>query len=313
MELPQYNNLTDKNAVQSFASITIDNKRDFDSWYNGHKEVKDLIYRGVNEAKYKNFTSSQREWITKEYSKEGVLYKDFIGQIIFTLKNNSLLKSYFKSNNIAINDILCLVYLQHFSAPTPLLDFTYDLDDALFFALDGLKDVSSSNDIDNYFSIYSICLADKELTKADSFFNNALKKANELVTGFKKDNPSLDVDVELLNNVDKFTSWNNGLSGITKFLIPNPLKSRPVKMNNGDQLLWSNINLIAQEGCLILNSDEKTPLEGLQYTNIECVNIHKLLAEYIKEKYLKGLDRENIYPDNYKIAKEAYNQFKKQL
>lgn len=313
MELPQYNNLTDKNAVQSFASITIDNKRDFDKWHDGQKELKDLIYRGVNEAKYKNFTSSQREWITKEYSKEGVLYKDFIGQIILTLKNNSLLKSYFKSNNIAINDILCLVYLQHFSAPTPLLDFTYDLDVALFFALDGLKDASSSNDIDNYFSIYSICLADKELTKADSFFNHALESAGRAVDEFKKSNPLVNIDVELLNNVDKFTSWNNGLSGITKFLIPNPLRSRPVKMNNGDQLLWSNINLIAQDGCLILNSEERLPLEELKYTRMECINIHKHLAEYIKGKYLNKITREKIYPDNYKIAKEAYNQFKKQL
>lgn len=88
-------------------------------------------------------------------------------------------------------------------------------------------------------------------------------------------------------------------------------------------LSWSNPNIIAQKGCFLLNTHEKQPLEKkfleekegklLKNAALSCLDIHKSLAPYIREEYLKseGITKESIYPDFNAIANEAYEAFKR--
>lgn len=92
--------------------------------------------------------------------------------------------------------------------------------------------------------------------------------------------------------------------------------------------LWSNPNIIAQQGCFILNPSPIDPLEHLYYVrnnqlkeekrvaflpNLKCLNIHKSLAPYIREEYLRSneITKETIYPDFNAIANEAYEAFQR--
>ena len=77
---------------------------------------------------------------------------------------------------------------------------------------------------------------------------------------------------------------------------------------------WSNPNIIAQEGCFFLNMDGIKPLEERkEIRKMTCLDIHKSLAPYIREKYLKpkGITKESLFPDFNAIAKEAYEAFKR--
>ena len=60
MKLPEYANFDEKN--QFFNSKLINSKSEFDSFYTETVNKINAIFRGVHEAKYKIYTSAQREW-----------------------------------------------------------------------------------------------------------------------------------------------------------------------------------------------------------------------------------------------------------
>lgn len=325
MKLEEYPNLTEKESV--FETTNITTHKDFDNFYDEFKE-KTLLFRGICEAKYKIYTSAQREWLTNEYANQGITYAQFIQSIITNIRKNKILSQYYKSLNINENDLLYISLLQHSGAPTPLLDFTHNLEVALYFALDGLKVASSDKDIDNYFSLYILDCnkCGKELTDIVSLLSNGLATGTAMLKDTKSKYPDTDIDDSLLKEVDKYTKWmkqdgtEDGLYKLKCGFLDNPLNSKTVSMYETNEILyWSNINLIAQQGCFILYTEESTPLE--QYFSgekkylpkLQCFNVHKSLVEYIKNQSLKSMSKLDIYPDIKLMCKEAYNTFKKEL
>jgi len=118
------------------------------------------IHRGVNEAAYKMYTSSQREWAN---DCSDTCYIDFLTFKLDEIKkwNNGLLQEYltYYNRNFGGNDIAYFSIMQHYGGIAPLLDFTENPFCALFFASkDADKCYFDDNldDIRNFFSIYSI-------------------------------------------------------------------------------------------------------------------------------------------------------------
>lgn len=153
MKLSEYKTLEEKSRSFEENNIIIKTLKEFDDWYTSVKTEKNFVFRGVNEAKYKIYTSAQREWLTKYTSQ--ISYFKYIKAILTYVKNNTLLSRYLKS--MGFNTIVDLYYLslmQHFHAPTMLLDFSHSIDVALYFSLDNMQYTFSENLIDDYFSIY---------------------------------------------------------------------------------------------------------------------------------------------------------------
>lgn len=282
MKLPEYHNFDKKN--QLFNSQLINSKSEFDTFYTEIVNNKNAIFRGVHEAKYKIYTSAQREWITNNYNLQGIEYVDYIQSIIDNIKSNTILQSYYKSLNIAQNDLLWLSLLQHFSAPTPLLDFTHKLDIALFFALDNLQKNSSDKEIEDYFSIYYIDRKEcgDKLVDIINMLYNGLENGIGMVEDLLKDDSNISLNCELIEKVDKFTQWiktdgtKDGLHKIDCGFIDNPLcYSKPLRMyKTNDTLYWSNLNLIAQDGCFVMYTKEAEPIEEHFFHETWLPNIH---------------------------------------
>lgn len=153
MKLPEYKELQDKGDC--FENYAIETQKEFDTFYSGFANEKGLIYRGVNEAKFHIYTSAQRFWLTDNLKLQSS-FTWFIGKLLNKLKSDNTIIEYLKSTDVAYNDVLGLAMLQHFGAPSTLIDFSLDLNCALFFAFDGMKKGNSYNEIDDYVSIYVI-------------------------------------------------------------------------------------------------------------------------------------------------------------
>lgn len=96
---------------------------------------KTIIFRGLTEAKYKLMSSAQRFWNVEELDRLGKSYQEFIQTEIDKAKGfqNRLLEKFFDAFGHPAYDLSILSFLQHYKAPTPLIDFTYNFDSALFF------------------------------------------------------------------------------------------------------------------------------------------------------------------------------------
>lgn len=318
MKLEEYKSLEEKENV--FERQTIKTPSEFDTWYDSISKQDGLIFRGMCEAKWKIYTSAQREWITKEYKNNISSYSAYIDKILQRIKQDTLLKNYFKSFNVKANDLLYLCLLQHYSSPTPMLDFTYNRDSALFFATDEIKFVPSDCDISNYFSVYYIDFNEgnnkKEIVHIDELLENLFDKAKPLKEKYPK------ADFSLVENIDEPIKWhdehNACLEQFSLCFIPSPEKAKAIKSLSNESLYWANPNIIAQEGCLFLYNDEQRPFENFvlkndtfNITKIHCIDIHKSLMEYIQSKIKKSSD--DIYPTFKQIAQQAYHDFKKTL
>lgn len=283
-----------------------------------------LVIRGVSEAKYKLYTSAQREWMTNEWWLQGITFPEFVGRLLDHIKTD-FIEKYFQSMGVRINHLLLLSFLQHYRAPSPLLDFTTDPNVALFFALEHMQGIShGSQDIENYFSIYTI-LMDKSRSW-DVRFSYALEKIMQKRREDKKNGQHKNETAatfglaEVLNWLPNKDLRGSGLCKQPILFLTNPSDTHP---GMPSYLSWSNPNIIAQKGCFLLNTHEKQPLEKrfleekerqeLNYAMLYCLDIHKSLAPYIREHYLKpkGIIKETIYPDFNAIANEAYEAFKR--
>lgn len=328
MKLPEYTSLKEKKSY--YISNTIEDIDDFNYIWNNLSDflgfnANDIcLYRGMHEARYKLFTSAQREWITNEYNKSGIDFCYFIQSIIDNIRSNEILSNYYKSLGVSQNDLLYLSLLQHYGAPAPLLDFTYNKNVALYFALEDIKNTPSNSDIDDYVSIYII----KKPNSGDSFVDivNMLKVS--LKTGIDhykeavKNHPGYNIDASILEDVNKYTSWindetgKNNLADLSCGFLDNPFHAGFLRMyNTNETLYWSNMNIIAQEGCFAFYTESEKPLE--QYFNedknlpqIVCLNIHKSLADYIRESYLLEYTEEKLFPAPELLCKKAYDSSK---
>ena len=320
MKLPEYKELQDKGDY--FDNFAIKTLKDFDTFYSDYAQKEGLIYRGVNEAKFHIYTSAQRFWLTDNLKSQSS-FTEFIGKLLCKLKSDNTIIEYIESTDVTYNDVLGLAMLQHFGAPSTLIDFSLDLNCALFFAFDGMKRGNSYNEIDDYVSIYVInrkSLEHSFLPNLTEMYAHGMETGTKMIEDLIAEDPKIRVDFSLIQNIDEFVCWydpknpQGGLSSFnTPFYIGNPLVEKSFStFKDNQKFYWSNINLIAQKGCFILNTHESLPLEEFMASNgykIKCFNIHKTLSEYIKDKI--KLKYDDIYPDLHKRISSIYTDYLK--
>ena len=181
-QLPSLSNFIEKNEKFSKDSLAfrIDTVEQFDQWYNSiNEKIKqkskkskiayvnmDNIFRGTGEAKHKLLTSSQRFWISNELEQwwSPKHYLEFIKVFVDNARSKLLFNKIFEYYRLKPNqrDFPILSILQHCGAPTPLMDWSYNLDVALFFATKKAITSNSNYDIDHYFRFIRLIKRNKE-------------------------------------------------------------------------------------------------------------------------------------------------------
>jgi hypothetical protein len=304
-KLQEYKDISDKKKYFQNGDIKVVINVDgiFDELDKLHKNG-DFIFRGLSEAKYKLYNSSQRYYINNELFRQVKAeeipghYDQFIDSLIEECKkwNNSTVKNLLKASSIdEENSLAYLSYMQHFGVPTPFLDFTFNPYMALFFAIDNVNYIPSDTEIGNYFSIYY------------TYQNATIFEGWKHVFDTKGQN--------LEKGKIPYAEVNKNSMHI---LLPDTESYR----------ILNNTNIINQQGLFFYNSDPFKPLEEsyLEFSDMmkkyfgeakfkemlmletfaNCFNIHKSLIPYIKEKLkAKGITSDFAYPDTLKMKIEA--------
>jgi hypothetical protein len=320
-KLQEFTSLKEKQ--RSFCNheiFQIDTKNQFDDWFDQIVSQKaenrtNFIFRGMKEAKHKLYTSSQRQWIQNDMKDwRGADYFSFINSLVQKAKNYHLIKKVFDTYGYSLiqREFPILSILQHYGAPTPLMDWTYNVNVALFFGTEGLlSGYGGRGNINNYFSIYCI---DKALYK-NEFLNIrdfTLKQSKSFMDfkDWKEDSRSPNK-----NNIFYISDFDNGNSGIV------PTTARITIVNDKHLTSIYNQNIIPQEGLFIFNPFSDKSID--QVFNIEkhsegsnlvlgpfdCINIRKDLSDYIRRriKYNSKIENSFIYPHLYNDAKVILN------
>ena len=276
-------------------------------------QTQGWYFRGMHEARYRIFSSSQREWIQKELRNRFGDYDVFINDLISEAKsiNGGFIPKMLEKFGTNANELVLLSFLQHYGAPTPLIDFTHDKNIALFFAVDGAR-YTPGDGIENYVSIYGLPSDQGDLTNLRDIIKNAKDKLAGIATKYGKD--SIEQADGRLETYDQAVKWNTMLSIDDDGAGPGDYRTG----------ISSNINIVAQMGLFILNPRPDIPLDeqfdGITVTNfsgqrsarifygrMHCWDIHKsLIAKVEAELHNRNIDRSTMYPDNSTLAKKTY-------
>lgn len=302
--LSEYNNLKEKS--QYYNCTTIDNIQDFDNIFQDIvQHQSEYVFRSVNEAKFKLYSSAQRQWIWNDLSNKYTSYKDYVNSFIVNVQSHQHIVYFFYNNHIPLNDFVILALLQHYSQPSPLVDFTYNPLLSLFFAFDNVKPGTTGNEIDNYVSLYRLKYTHPCFCSIQGVNAHGANKLSDILRD--SDIPLSQIDTsKVLFDIQNLTY--NEYADIEIMLV------------HGDKMGITNIeipalgftctynitnpNLRNQEGLFMLNTTEDIPLEDLIRRKhrhvdplIDCYNINKELGTYIRATYLDpaGINHLLIY------------------
>lgn len=252
-----YNTLIDK--AKEFKQTTINTDEELQGLIDSIDNKPNLRYRGVCEAKYTMLTSLQRNSPSKMKGKQ----KDYMSLLLSRVKNDPGVMAFFKGQNIPINDVSCMALMQHLGLPTPMLDFSIDLNVALSFASDGVNMASGCLETDDYVSLYVIDLnAEREVSASvQQIYQHGMVSGEQMWNDFVKNHPNEPVDVSILFDIDKFVKWSDIKDIELSFIEYQPLAPNVTTLS-GENLDLTNPNLANQKGCFILNLyDEMMPME----------------------------------------------------
>ncbi len=312
MKLKTFESLAAKKKLfRETEFFVIDDKKSFDRWFDQivslkHETRTDFIFRGMKDANHKLYTSAQRKWLETDMSEWARgNFLDFVSELVDNAKQYPLIRKVFDiydySNTKREFPILSI--LQHYGAPTPLMDWTHNINVALFFATEKIgSGYGNDQHIENYFSIYSI-----EKKQYRQEFLHLLDFDKTLVTGISSYN-----DWE--NQRDKNPNGNM-IFYISDFDLSNRYGAPgypSIKIQTSTPITSVyNQNIIPQEGIFIFNPySEKTIDEifnviphsdgsNLVLGPFSCFNIKKDLAEYVRRRInqVQNIDSGFIYPD----------------
>ncbi|KAA6337141.1 hypothetical protein EZS27_014757 [termite gut metagenome] len=308
----EYSSLEEKE--EAFKSTTINTIDELDEeiqkiqnknlqYSNG--TLRPFIFRGVNEAKFKLFTSAQRQWIKEEMEPANMNYFNYIKSLINkSLINDARLANiYEQSSNIDWNNLFVMSFLQHYGYPTPILDFTYDIYKGLFFGLYDKKPsdlLEDNTNINNYFSLYIVPPQNGELCSIVEVYNIDRCKVDAIITSFNEYYSNMNLETNLVEEKMKKFSLEDLFEYKLLYIPGDQIYSFKIFQIPAFQAILDVFNprQERQEGAFIFLGDGKNPLEcyftsGCSNENptfhiapIECLNINKSLRNSIEKKYL---------------------------
>lgn len=324
--ISEYKSTLQKN--NSFVQENIDTEEQFNKIYEEFKGKENIIFRGQREAKWRLYSKLQRLWLAEKlHEKED--YETFLTRLVELGKEEYTrpIQELLKANHVdTSNSIAVLAYLQHHECPTPLLDWTYSFQNALYFALDGLESNKSTIEIEDYCSVYYI--------EEEYFEGGSLRKI--MSDGLDElDSRELARMIEIISNGDEEKKKEmtehfagrkvfdreklNGsglISHMTKIehLINFPIGYFSDRDKDSGILfsLNNSKNILNQQGVFTWNADPSKPIElvgdeqfkegtteeeAKEYSFCSCFNIHKSLESHIRKRLeADGITKDFIYP-----------------
>lgn len=311
MCLINYNNFEEKERV--FNRKTIDTEDDFYTFYHEKSQNKNLRFRTVADAKYRNYTSVQRSWIMQDEKmqkmkiKYGIdSYEQYVDTLLSIVRNDKDIKHFFASENIPINDAVVWAMMQHYGYPTPFVDFSYSIDGSLFFLIPNsgrlpLPKFTSQDTIDDYFSVYIInSNVDWFQASMQRITINGMGKVNGMINVFNGQVDTTDYQKKT-TNLDyhdfkdlPFISVDGPALGIQQGSVP------ILRFNASYNIGIPRTKV--QDGLFICIPSEKDVLEDVikkqtKQMLIECYDINKSLRQYIIDNILtpKNINSTTMY------------------
>jgi hypothetical protein len=324
--ISEYKSLIQK--AYCFDQITINTEEEFDKVYDEFKNSKEVLYRGQREAKWRLYSNLQRTWILKELSKRGKVYQEFLETLVKDgLENfkDKILELLEVHHIDVINNIAVLGFLQHHGCPTPLLDWTYKFQNALYFGLDGLTENEGPLEIEDYFSVYYIKQEDMEGGGMRQVMDASLDELDavhsaEVIAEVAKNEEQRKEMEEHFKGRKIFDKDRIPGSGLIEYVTRiSSMMGFPISFFSDKDAVTGFIfslnnskNILNQKGVFTWNASSFKPLEVVgaeiyleeqngvnsdDYRFCECLNINKKLANYILQRLEdEGITKDFIYP-----------------
>ena len=286
-----------------------------------------FVFRGVNDSSFRLYNSGQRTWLTQGLFDKFSAYNSWMQLQIDTLKkiHNGLILKWHEGLGIEPNDLSLLSFLQHYGAPTPLLDFSFNIKKALFFGVDNVNYVKKTV-LDDYISLY--VLENTSNQDADDYLRWLGWELNSCIVEAYENGELNNVDIHdtfsnlhycVFSKLDVFVSpgFINDIQLDTYFVDPQNLwKGLEESKSAKNTIIRSNkqnLNVLNQEGLFVFSSYPDKPLEEAlsnhKNFNLICYDISKELVSSITKLLQQGvpINRETIYPTQKSIAQEAFH------
>lgn len=298
------------------------------------------MFRGQREAKWRLYSKLQREWILQKLSGYNGSYQPLIERLVKAglADYGDKIKALFDEYHIDLdNDIAVLGFLQHHGCPTPLLDWTFKFQNALYFGMDGLMPKEHESEIEEYFSVYYLeeeYLEEGSMRKvmSDSLSTLSAEMIDRLAVAIAPDEEVLNEMRDKFKNKSFFDKSRFKGSGMIKHMTEiKRMMSFPITyFSDKDResgivfSLNNSKNILNQSGVFTWNADATKPLEMVgneqyklgkvegeleDYRFCKCFNIHKNLEGHIRNRLNEdGITKEFIYPTS---DIETYDVFEK--
>jgi len=312
-------------------SFIIDDSTEFDEWYNGVFNDNEMIFRGINNASFRIYTSAQRYWLD-EISTQRVFKNDqdaFDGMNDFFLKycrkwQNGLIEKLWKSlTNKKLPDLVLFAIMRHYGFPTPVVDFTKSINHCLYFAFDDISGTFTANskDLNDYVSVYYLkpsensnslvqladiyrddqCLSYEWMKNEKALIEVDCNEKTELEKILFSTPRIINQKGLLLFNNNSFkylAGWNT--HPVREFHIKNPQGVR--------ETVLFPLNIERP------NFEQLSKDIGVEIPCVEtvyCANINKCLREYVLSK--TNLAKDDVYPSFGNSVSVMKNLFKQSL